>query len=1726
MVKGGGKSSASSATRKKHALKAAGPRPEDPSPLEKKPKTKEKGKKKEPRPKMYIPPVKPSPVLPDPLETTGLAHTLPADLLVVLRSLSKKAEVTKIRALEDLQSGWVEKCQKAGEDHPLTHTLVDMLPVWLHHLPAFFVHPSRRIRIPPVKDHMFFHLRQVIPSSQLEDILGTWCMSAHDIDRGVALVGRKSWNGAIPDNKNEKQAGPLDPLSVYAALNPTPPVVPVQPPRKGAGRAAPPPPRKEDADGSSRLKSDESEESETDKKARLRVAAFGAIRWMIVSRNRPSATTEDLIHFVSNPALWTSLNSVENSPLVDIESFGFAQPVVRKSCWTFLQTLLQYWNGELSIRILCPGPLLPTLSSAVLGSAWIEVDTTVHQIMWQPLLTFLKRYPQAWELERHLDDIRERNDDDEESEPGDETIAQTSSLPHPSKAYQAFLHFLELGCSGSPTQGYPTVVIILSTIPSSVRYSPLHYFLTSFWAAIDGRALSSLHRSAASAAFLSSLLESPPGSWTAESANEQARKVVQEQFEKVWEEVEHRNLRAEERAAGTILARTLASLIDMDPTLFDAAWDTLTFKIKTSSSSLLVAVVLKTFFDRFSGSPLQSRIDSLLTEVSFLAVDRCESLFNPNAESPATERNGPTQILHLLRNSVENCLTILSFQPLRVDGLVGENAYLILADSPEILFAYFRNRNDEQKCSGIWAMLLSSLSKKTGDALKPLSYLLDAAHQKKLPAYLKPIDDELYGTLKEIIHECSVARQILHQWRLYAEFCKSRSKPLTWVSDHFVSEHGFLDLLEVVIQTFNDRLNLILHDQTSDVTLGGLDLPIDLLGPLFLDEQRRATLPEDFCDTLAPALFLSAFLLPQVCSETEIDQTTIGNAQKLWGIWVKQTNPEHKGVVIDSIKTNLKSMMVDTNIRPMPEQILSMVSQGTPGVAFNLLEDLFPSSLEIRDMLREFSPYQAHSSIAVQNYLVPPMDPDKTWKEPQKFDSRGFSVYARVVGALVRALIEDRQLAKRNLWSIRPALALSVYAQDLKRVPYAENPVFQRPALSQDLESIISKVDQLATYLLTSASDETWRSTSVRALLAGVSLEGLDGLPKCLGEVITETLRKDSSQDTRILEYLLQHTLSDADETEAGLWMQLARKVERNAPQTSMTIVAAVAQYAREPPLLDRYRNEMAAALLGIPASKANEEGLLTLRKLAASAPSPDSDVVFLPQNRAVHVMKACQEWIASDEDMEEQLETVMTLIFTHLAPILQNVPGAHWDLIFDVLESNLETASVSDDDSLVVLARSLKLLLTIKDLVTTNKSLRAAWQERSSAILTFVRDMATVQLEIEMASAPRSICCELVLLVIQDLPAVLIDQDTMPKMCHLIKDTSDTVKTTAYQVLHNAAKRRTEHFVIEAGVDTEDSFKANIPDELVEILQQNVLLDEVGEHITFSYLLGWMLLFDLFEDASLAIRSSYVEQLRSLDIIASHFIPTIINILHLDEGPAKSFKLDVWAVDEYYVEHYRSGSSFSIPVLAAHIYYRALLTIPSLIHAWVSDCKDRQLGSTITVYTTQYFSPVIIHIELAHTKNSSAATELVDENLTIKTAASTNEVIASYLVDEHQLEIKMKIPSDWPLHKIEVEGTKRVGVDTKHWRSWVLAVQQILWSHNGRIVDGIGLFKKNVKLHFEGQVECAICYSIVSVMDGSLPRIPCKTCKNRFHAGCLYKWFSSSHSSSCPLCRSDIALH
>ena len=122
-----------------------------------------------------------------------------------------------------------------------------------------------------------------------------------------------------------------------------------------------------------------------------------------------------------------------------------------------------------------------------------------------------------------------------------------------------------------------------------------------------------------------------------------------------------------------------------------------------------------------------------------------------------------------------------------------------------------------------------------------------------------------------------------------------------------------------------------------------------------------------------------------------------------------------------------------------------------------------------------------------------------------------------------------------------------------------------------------------------------------------------------------------------------------------------------------MAVALSVAGSGSESQRLDRYRNELAANAMGVRPTKINTEGLWLLRRLVVTAPDPDSDVVFIPQTRAINFMKACQQWVTSDEDIEEEVESQLTVLFFHLAPILQHVPGSHWGFIFDVVENNLE---------------------------------------------------------------------------------------------------------------------------------------------------------------------------------------------------------------------------------------------------------------------------------------------------------------------------------------------------------------------------------------------------------------------------------------------------------------------
>lgn len=465
-----------------------------------------------------------------------------------------------------------------------------------------------------------------------------------------------------------------------------------------------------------------------------------------------------------------------------------------------------------------------------------------------------------------------------------------------------------------------------------------------------------------------------------------------------------------------------------------------------------------------------------------------------------------------------------------------------------------------------------------------------------------------------------------------------------------------------------------------------------------------------------------------------------------------------------------------------PTHLLQLIFHHPPGLHVELVKDIFPSKSQLDAMLDELSPEPNDPSLAILDDLLPTTSHTSSKskvKKPTFTDRHGFSPYARIVNGLSLVFIEDRQVAKRNLWALRHLLALSIYAQDLGNIPnsytYA-SPLFDGKVSEARLEEVVTRVKQNSVYLFnflnSSGDNSTWRCGVVERFLhtaegMDASREGLSDRQIFFFDILWHAKRKDTLRDARVLKLVLESLLADGiGEIEAELWVQLARKLERaglsvfswrllstkfihSASETSMVIISVLNSLGAEHPGLDRYRNELAASLLEIKPRNANRDGLMALRRLAAAAPNPDSDVAFLPTQRAVNLLKALQAWVLAEhedeeDEINEDVESAMLPVFLNLTPILQSLSGSHWAFMFEVLESVLDRASGLEEDHKasqveeqdfvkkiiaygvvrVALARALRFVVEVEDLTKRNKSLMESWKEKRGGVVKSILNL------------------------------------------------------------------------------------------------------------------------------------------------------------------------------------------------------------------------------------------------------------------------------------------------------------------------------------------------------------------------------------------------------------------
>ncbi|XP_015087754.1 E3 ubiquitin-protein ligase listerin isoform X1 [Solanum pennellii] len=202
---------------------------------------------------------------------------------------------------------------------------------------------------------------------------------------------------------------------------------------------------------------------------------------------------------------------------------------------------------------------------------------------------------------------------------------------------------------------------------------------------------------------------------------------------------------------------------------------------------------------------------------------------------------------------------------------------------------------------------------------------------------------------------------------------------------------------------------------------------------------------------------------------------------------------------------------------------------------------------------------------------------------------------------------------------------------------------------------------------------------------------------------------------------------------------------------------------------------------------------------------------------------------------------------------------------------------------------------------------------------------------------------------------------------------------------------------------------------------------------------------------------------------------------------------------------------------LAGAIFGLMLCVLPAYVRGWFSDIRDRSTSSAIEFFTRAYCSPPLIMNELSQIKKANFA----DDNFSVTVSKSASEVVATYTKDETGMDLVIRLPGSYPLRPVDVDCTKSLGISEVKQRKWLMSMMSFLRNQNGALAEAICIWKRNFDKEFEGVEECPICYSVIHTSNHSLPRLACKTCKHKFHSACLYKWFSTSHKSTCPLCQS-----
>ncbi|KAG5320372.1 LTN1 ligase, partial [Pseudoatta argentina] len=283
----------------------------------------------------------------------------------------------------------------------------------------------------------------------------------------------------------------------------------------------------------------------------------------------------------------------------------------------------------------------------------------------------------------------------------------------------------------------------------------------------------------------------------------------------------------------------------------------------------------------------------------------------------------------------------------------------------------------------------------------------------------------------------------------------------------------------------------------------------------------------------------------------------------------------------------------------------------------------------------------------------------------------------------------------------------------------------------------------------------------------------------------------------------------------------------------------------------------------------------------------------------------------------------------------------------------------------------------------------------------------------------------------------------------------------------------------------------------------------------TLGYLLTWAIVLDICEKSHSNLRYQYAEILKIK--LFPYLLDNIFKLIPMEalqDNKNKTVKLlelfttaPVFCFKESWTEE-------RLDHIVCWLYTNCLRLLPVLVRQWLSTV-DSRVSATVDKITSHYVSPMLCEDELLYSRLQLANVE----NMQVKVHSTAREVVAVYQMEDTKLELSIVLPPNYPLGRVKVESGQQIDGMAK-WKNCHMQLSKLLTHQNGSVWDGLLMWKRNLDKKFAGVEECYICFSIFHISTYQVPKLSCHTCRKKFHTRCLYKWFSTSQKSTCPICR------